>query len=184
MAKTILITGSGGPLGVNVTRSLQLGSADFPMRLLGSECNHYHTHLSLTEKTLLIAPAKTQDTYLENLDEVIAKHEIDMILPTHPVEVRTISANRDRFTQKVRLFLPDHATILDAQNKWTTYNKLKNAGLPVPFTLFIEHQDDIHHLFEKVSTRPVWVAWRWRSGRGYWRRFVAMSTTAARHKLG
>ena len=151
--KRILITGSGGPLGVNVSRSLK--HADEPVFLLGTECNRYHLPLSLTDQTALIPPAKEGACYLDAIASLVEEHRIDMILPTHPVEVRAMAKNRNRFPG-VRFFLPPLTTIMDAQNKWSTFQRLSDAQLPVPRTFLIQSPGDVLAVFDTISTRPIW----------------------------
>jgi biotin carboxylase len=152
--KRILITGAGGPMGANVTRSLLLGPE--PLWLLGTDSNRYHLPLALTDKTVLIPKASDTDSYLKALTDLARLERIDMILPTHPLEVRTISANRNRF-EAVRLVLPAAEAIRTAQNKWETWQLLDQAGLPVPPTFLIKTKADIEECFKVIPSRPVWV---------------------------
>ena len=153
-AKRILITGCGGPLGVNVTRSLR--QAPEPLLLHGTDCNRYHLHLALTDRSHRIPPAAQTSAYLDSLLKLIEEEQLEMILPTHPLEVRTISAHRSRFTG-VRLFLPEHRAIELADNKWETYRALQAAGLLVPTTYLICSEQDLQACFAEIPTRPIWV---------------------------
>jgi carbamoyl-phosphate synthase large subunit len=152
--KRILVTGAGGPLGVNVTRSLL--SAPEPIFLLGTEANRYHVPMSLTHETELIPLARETDAYLASLNELIERHDIDLLLPTHPVEVRTVAGNRDSLTG-VKLVLPGIETIEIAQSKWRTWQLLEEAGVPVPPTYLIAGEEDLERAFAAIETRPVWV---------------------------
>lgn len=153
-SKRILVTGSGGPLGVNVTRSLRK-AARRPF-LVGTDANAYHLHLSLTDETVLVPLARDTDAYLAALRRIITEHRVDLLVPTHPVEVRTISAHRELF-RDVRPMLPPHEAILTAQDKWRTHRLLRDAGLPVPLTRHLASQEDLAAVFDAVSTRPLWV---------------------------
>lgn len=152
-AKRILITGSGGPIGVNVTRSLR--AAPEPLYLLGTDCNRYHLHLAITDQVELVPPARERDAYLEAICALIEREGIDLVLPTHPSEVRALSALRDRIP--ARLFLPAHETIMRAQDKWQTWCRLHEAGVPVPRTYKIDSEADLARCFDELDTRPVWV---------------------------
>ena len=153
--RTILVTGSGGPLGVNVTRSLR--AANRGWTLVGTDCNHYHIPLSLTDHTELIAPARKRAEYYADIHRLVALYDIDMILATHPVEVRAISEHRDELPAGVTVFLPKHDTIHRAQNKWLTYQTMRDGGVPVPETRLIETRDDLQRCFDDIERRPVWV---------------------------
>ena len=153
-SKTILITGCGGPLGVNVTRSLR--AAPEKLLLLGTEANRYHVPLALTDRTFLIPPARETEAYLERIRALVREEKIDFILPTHPVEVRTLSAHRNELGN-ARFYLPEHETILAAQNKWETYKLLSQSGLPLPRTHLIETAADLERCFSEITARPIWV---------------------------
>lgn len=152
--RTILITGAGGPLAVNITRSLKKAPAT--LRLIGTEANHYHVFLALTDKTVLIPPAKKISEYLEAMKKVCRDEKVEMIFPTHPLEVATLSAHRAEFPG-VRLFLPEAEAIAIGQSKWKSYLAFKAAGLPVPETRWIATPADMDKCFSEISTRPIWV---------------------------
>jgi hypothetical protein len=152
--KRILITGSGGPLGANVTRSLRMaGRRAF---LVGAESSRYHVHLSLTDETVQVPPPRDADAYLAALRRIVTDQRIDLIVPTQPAEVRTISVHRKLFGG-VRLMLPPHEAIAIADDRWRTYRLLRDAGLPVPLTRCIERQAELEALFAELTSRPIWV---------------------------
>ena len=154
--KSILITGAGGPIGVNVTRSLR--AAPEGLRLLGTDCDPYHLPLALTDTVHLIPPARQTEAYLDALCKLIKRQSIDLLLPTHPVEVRTLSVHRQTLqTAGATLFLPEHETILAAQDKWATNRCLAAAGIAVPRTFKIDREADLVACFDALQTRPIWV---------------------------
>lgn len=152
--KRILITGCGGPIGVNVTRSLRL--APEPIYLVGTDCNRYHLHLALTDVALPIPPARELAAYRDALRQLVADERIEMILPTHPAEVRALAAIRDELPA-VRFFLPPQAVIHAAHDKWRTNQLLAAAGVPVPRTFMLDDEDAVERVFATLETRPVWV---------------------------
>lgn len=153
-ARRILVTGTGGPLGSNVIRSLRI--APEPLALFGTEANHYHLPLSLADQTFHIPHSRNTQAYLEALARVVREQGIDLIMPTHPVEVRTIASHAAELG-KVRLFLPPLPAILTADSKWETFRLLRAAGIPVPDTFVIQREEDVHAAFSAIPTRPVWV---------------------------
>lgn len=152
-AARVLVTGSGGPLGVNVTRSLREASA--PRFLVGTDANRYHLPLSLTDVTVLIPPAKAGEPYVDALNRIIERFHIDVVLPTHPVEVRAVSANRHRIG--ARVFLPDDEVIRAGDDKYASWQVWKAAGLPLPYTRLIESPADLERAFAEIGSTPVWV---------------------------
>lgn len=148
---TVLVTGAGGPIGVNLTRSLRLCKR--PLRLLGSDANPLHRPLALTDRCFALPPAR-DPAYLERLNALIDAQGVDMVFPTHPVEVRALSALREQV--RARLFLPPHQTILLGQDKAASYRAFAEAGVPVPRSLLIAGPEDIHRAFAELGPPPVW----------------------------
>lgn len=150
----VLVTGAGGPLGANLTRSLR--SAPEPVRVVGTEANRWHLPLSLCDATYLVPYAREREPYVEALQRVIAREGVDAILPTHPVEVRAIAELRDRLG--VGTALPALATLDVADDKVATQQRLAAAGVPVPRTIQLADPADIERAFAELGgDRPVWV---------------------------
>ena len=149
---TILVTGSGGPLGVNLTRSLL--SSPLNINIIGTEANRYHTHMSLAHETNLI-PYATQEGYREALQQLIKRHGVDMVLPSHPSEVRAVAGIRDEL-KPASVFLPPLEEILRGQNKWASWQVWREAGVPVPETILVNHADEAEEIFQKLGA-PVWI---------------------------
>lgn len=60
--KRVLVTGAGGPGGVNVTRAFQL--ADEKIFLLGIDSNRYHIFLAETDAREVVPRATDEGAYL------------------------------------------------------------------------------------------------------------------------
>lgn len=150
---TVLVTGAGGPMGSNVTRSLRM--APEALRLIGTDANAWHLPLGLTDRIYRIPLARDVDAYLAALDRIIADEGVDLLFPTHPVEVRTISAHRERFD--AALLLPRHEAILAGQDKWASYQAWRAAGVPVPETRLLASPDSLEADLAATGTTPVWV---------------------------
>jgi carbamoyl-phosphate synthase large subunit len=149
--RTVLVTGAGGPLGVNMTRSLRMSRS--PLRLVGTDANPYHRPLALTEGCLAV-PRAGADGYLERINQIVTQEGVDLVVPTHPVEVRALSAVRDEV--RARLFLPPHQAILDGQDKHRSYERFAERGVPVPQTIKIKTPDDVERAFEQLGPPPIW----------------------------
>lgn len=156
--RTILVTGAGGPLGVNFSRSLR--GAGTELRLIGTDANAYHLPLSLCDQTYLIPFAKDLEGYQRALSEIAAKEKVDLIIPTHPVEVRAVARLRD--AQKLagmRTALP-RTQILDiSDDKARTQEVLAAASIAVPRTRLLNDESDLRAAFEDYwrLDSPVWI---------------------------
>jgi predicted TIM-barrel fold metal-dependent hydrolase/carbamoylphosphate synthase large subunit len=148
---TILVTGAGGPIGVNLTRSLRLARRRY--RLVGTDANPLHAPLAIVDRCHLVPHSKAAG-YAERLEEIVRAERVDLVVPTHPVEVRALSALRDRFG--ARLFLPPHGAILLGQDKAASYERFLAAGVPVPRSIRIEGPEDVRRAFDELGPPPVW----------------------------
>jgi carbamoyl-phosphate synthase large subunit len=151
--KRILVTGAGGPLGVNVSRSLR--KAPEPVFLVGTDANLYHLPLALTDATALVPPARQRDAYREALVRLVRKHGLELIIPTHPVEVRAIAEIAGSLP--VRTILPRVETLDVADDKLLTNQVLGRQGVPVPRSLGLRSPEDLQNAFDVITERPVWI---------------------------
>jgi hypothetical protein len=154
----VLVTGAGGPLGANLTRSLR--RAPEPLRLIGTDANRWHLPLSLCDATYLIPPARELDGYAAALTDIAARESVVALIPTHPVEVRAICALRDagRLPAATGTALPDTAVVELADDKAASQARLERAGVPVPRTALLAGPDDLEPAWAELSGGgPVWV---------------------------
>ena len=100
--KRVLVTGAGGPGGVNVTRALRL--ADEEIFLLGTDSNRYHICLAETDARELIPKAADLAAYLERLQILIHDYNIGLLILTNGVEIRALAGREDDLS--ARIFLP------------------------------------------------------------------------------
>ncbi len=156
--KTVLVTGSGGPLGVNFCRSLRASGE--AMRIIGTDANRWHLPLSLCDETYLIPFAKSVKHYQQALVEIAERESVDVIIPTHPVEVRAVAQLRDLGKLSgMRTALPATRVLDISDDKAQTQRVLQDAGLPVPRTLLLCSEADVQQAFDELrkGDEPVWV---------------------------
>lgn len=154
----VLITGAGGPLGANVTRSIRAAAPD--AHLVGTDANRWHLPLSLCDRTYLIPPAREREGYARALAEIAAAEKVEVIVPTHPVEVRAVAELRDAGRLAgMKTALPRTAVIEVADDKAATQARLLAAGVPVPETIALGSPEDLAAAFSRfgASGQPVWV---------------------------
>ena len=151
---TVLVTGAGGPIGVNLTRSLRMASR--PLRLIGTDANPLHRPLAITDVCLPM-PLASQEGYLERLTEVMEQERVDLVIPTHPTEVRAISALRDQLPDRVATYLPPHEVILAGQDKFRSWELFSKAGVPVPRSIKISTPEDLERAFDELGPPPIWL---------------------------
>ena len=155
----MLVTGAGGPLGVNVTRSLR--AAPERLHLIGTDANRWHLPLSLCDQTYRIPLARDRDGYLRALHEIMDAERIDVILPTHPVEVRAVAELHEAgLLGSVGTALPRAEVLQTADDKVATQRRLAESGVTVPRTIALDSAADLARAFAELRSadgEPVWV---------------------------
>jgi len=158
---TVIVTGAGGPIGVNLTRSLRLCKR--PLRLVGTDANPLHKPLAITD-AIYSLPKATADGYLDALNALIKKENAAAVMPTHPVEVRALAGIRDEVQAK--LFLPPTEVIDNGQDKWRSYELFRDGGVPVPKSIRIDRPEDVQRAFSELGEPPIWFRGAGVPGRG------------------
>jgi carbamoyl-phosphate synthase large subunit len=163
--KKILVTGAGGPAGVNFLRSLSI--SDEEMELYGTDINIYHIQFikQWTKKTFLISRASSEQ-YIPNLNKIIDTYKIEFVHPQPDIEVSKISENRDEL--HALTFLPNKNTIKICQDKYQSAQIWKNADFHSVEAIEIrrEHiKTDIERALNKYG--KIWIrAKKGAGGRG------------------
>lgn len=155
---TALITGAGGPLGVNFTRSIR--ARDPEMRLVGMDANRWHLPLSLCDETYRVPLARERRGYARALAEIAKREAIRAIIPTHPVEVRAVAELRDAGELAgMQCALPRTSVLETADDKARTHAVLEMSGVPVPETIRLGSPVDLRRAFDELGGdgQPVWV---------------------------
>jgi len=156
--KHILITGTGGPAGINFTQSLRI--AQEKMFLVGTEANNYYSNLSSTSKTYIV-PKAGSSAYIDKINEIVKKEKIEFFHPQPDVEVKAISENRERLN--VKTFLPSKMAVHVCQDKQKSAEVWKKKDVPVAKTIELKNETDIKKAFEELGV-PLWIRAKWGAG--------------------
>jgi carbamoyl-phosphate synthase large subunit len=125
--KKILVTGAGGPAGVNFLRSLN--STEEKMELYGTDINKYHLEYAKSwTSEMFLVPRATSDEYISSLNQIIKEKSIELIHPQPDIEVSVISENREKL--EAMTFLPTKETIKILQDKYRSASIWKDNGFP------------------------------------------------------
>ena len=161
MVKRILITGAGGPAGVNFTQSLRI--APEKMFLVGTEANQYYANLATTDKVSVV-PKATASDYIIKINEIIEKEKIEFVHPQPDVEVETVSENREKLNANT--FLPSKDAVRVCQDKLESAKRWKRKGIPAAKTVELKSEADIEKAFGELGA-PLWIrAKRGAGGKG------------------
>jgi len=149
--KKILVTGAGGPAGVNFIKSLRISPEKF--FIVGSDVNKFYLELPDVDVRQLAVPCN-HPKYPEFLNDVIERYGIEMVHPQPDVEVRAISENRDKL--RAITFLPKKETIRVCQDKLESAKVWSKAGIPAAKTMEIEDEDSLVEAERELGT-PFWI---------------------------
>ena len=156
--KRILVTGAGGPAGINFVMSLKI--VPEKMFIVGTEANEFFVHLASVDKKYRV-PNATDPNYIDKLNEVVRKEEVEFIHAQPDIEVATISENREKLEAKV--FLPTKKTVRICQDKLESAKIWERKKVPVAKSFELQHEKDIENAFKELGT-PIWI--RARHGAG------------------
>jgi biotin carboxylase len=156
--KKILVTGAGGPAGINFIMSLRI--APEKIFLVGTEANEYFIHLASVDKRYLV-PKATEANYIDGLIEVIRREHVEFVHAQPDIEVAVISENREKLGANV--FLPSKETIRKCQDKLDCARILQKSDVPVAKSLELLDESDIDRAFKEFRS-PIWI--RARHGAG------------------
>jgi carbamoyl-phosphate synthase large subunit len=124
----VLVTGVGAIIGYGVVTSLRLGR--YPLKILGLDIYAHAVGqywCDAFERSVPVA----DPGYVRFLQDVIARHRIDLVIPGIEQDVSFLSRNRAAFADTgARLALNDAELITLADDKWLTREALLKLGLP------------------------------------------------------
>lgn len=154
----ILVTGAGGPAGVNFVMSLRI--APEKMFIVGTEANEHFVHLVTADRKYLVSKA-TEADYVDRLNEIIRKEDIEFVHPQPDIEVAVISENREKLDANV--FLPSKEAVRKCQDKLESTELWQKNDVPIARVVKLRVESDIDKAFEELGS-PIWI--RARHGAG------------------
>jgi carbamoyl-phosphate synthase large subunit len=137
----VLVTGVGGTTGQSVINAIRLMKK--PVRIVGVDSNPFSAGLYLADKAYVIPPANDPN-FIPQLKQVCTKENINVLIPTVDEELIPISLSPPVFDECGTAILLASSNILEQTlDKWKTYLRLHNAGIPTIKSMIIENRDAI-----------------------------------------
>ena len=159
--KRILVTDAGGPPGVNFIDSLRYSGEK--MYIIGTDVDKRHLEWPDLDKAYVCPFRADNPQYINWLNRLIDKEQIDFIHSQSDEPVRYLSLNRNKI--KAKTFLPNNETVKICQDKFLSA-KIINNGLGGSNTIYIKDDKDIKNAGE-ILGYPYWMrARRGAGGRG------------------
>lgn len=156
--KKIVVTGAGGPAGINFILSLRL--APEKIFIIGTEANEHFIYLVPADKQYLV-PRAEEENYIAAINEIIREEDAEFLHAQTDVEVAVVSENRDKI--KANVFLPSKRTVKICQDKLESAKIWMKKSIPVAKTMEVCGEKDIDRAFEELGS-PIWI--RARHGAG------------------
>jgi biotin carboxylase len=149
--KRVLVTGAGGPAGVNFIRSLR--AAEQPYYLVGTDIDRFHLEWPDVD-VAYEAPRSDDPSYVDFLNDLIEREGVELVHPQPDGEVRVISENRDSLN--ARVFLPRKESIRICQDKHESARVWADAGVQRTESILIETREDLERAAEQLGL-PFWL---------------------------
>ncbi len=143
--KNMLVLGAGGSAAANFIRALKLSKQEF--RIVGTDSNSLYMKRSEADINYLV-PLCKDDKYIEVLEEIVKKENIDFIHVQNDKEIAVISENREHFENK--LFLPSKESVKICQNKFESHLKWKGV-VPQPDKYLLDNVADLQACWDSMS---------------------------------
>lgn len=156
--KRILVTGAGGPAAINFIASLRI--APERIYIAGVDANRYRIHLAPVDSKYIV-PRATERGYIDVLNEIIRKENIDFVHAQPDIEVKVLSENREKLEALV--FLPSKETVRICQDKFEATIRWLRKGVPTARTILIRSEEDVKRAFEELGS-PIWIRARYGAG--------------------
>lgn len=122
-------------------------------RFIGVDSSKYHIHQSEADELHLV-PRADDASYVDAVDHIAKTTGADFIWPMHDAEVARLSEASDNLS--ARTWLPPYEVVEVCQGKFATHERLKQADVPVPETLFVNNRSDLETAFDLFGD-DVWL---------------------------
>lgn len=154
----ILITagGSGG------TNALVNTVNDDQYRFVSTNIDRYKAACSITDKTYLVPRATEEKAYIDAINKIIEKEQIDLFVPNSDIEAEITAKYKSKIDAPA--FLPDYDIIVICQDKYLMYEFCIKNDIRVAKTMALESVDDLNNIPDHFDEFPLWARIRTGSG--------------------
>jgi carbamoyl-phosphate synthase large subunit len=125
---TVLVSASGAPGTAALLRALR-ENGEREVRLVGTDLSERSVGRHLCDAFHLV-PAGTGPDFVDAMLDVVAREEVDVVLPQSSFDLQGLADQRDRFEVPVLVSPPD--AIVRSNDKAESYALLHRLGVPAP----------------------------------------------------
>lgn len=150
--KKILLLGCAGSAGINFTKSLLLKK---DIEVIGVDINKYYLEMVPIKKKYLVERKKSGEKgYIDAINKIIKKEQIDFVHAQPDSEVAILSKYREQINAKT--LLPSKKAVDVFQDKLKTFQELEKVKINVPKTYSIENENSLKKIFSQNKDK-LWI---------------------------
>jgi hypothetical protein len=149
--KRLLLSETGGALTRNVVASLREAKERY--HVIGVTSHPYELALSNADESYLVPEAR-DPSFIPVLSELAGETGAQFLHSQHDAVIRVLAEHRDRLPTST--FLPDTETVNRCVDKYASYLRWRERGIPVAESLLLERPDDLQTAFESLG-ETIWI---------------------------
>ncbi len=138
--KRILVTGVGGPAGQSLVRQL----IDYGYQVVGTDIRP----VDMPGVAVCRVPPAGDPTFVETLRTLTVACRADLVIPTVSEELPVLAQATD---WPAPLALAPREGVLLANDKWLTWQRLKERNVPVPRAMLPSHVQSDDHVAHTIG---------------------------------
>jgi len=123
--KTVIVTGIGGNVGQGIIRNIQ--ATGFPITVIGTNISDFSSGNHLCDLFYKVPYAEDKN-YLSTLNDIIQKHNVDLVIPATDFEVFYLSQQKEELLADVVVSTHDTSAIY--LDKFLTFEHLNRHSIP------------------------------------------------------
>lgn len=141
----ILVTGVGSELAFSIIKAIQISS--FNYHLIGTDIYSEVVGKYWCDNFYQVPPAKEEQNYLAELKKIVAKDDVNIIIPTVDKEFALLSKQKNDFRDSLNchILINDWEEINRFNDKWRSYEWYINNAIPTPKSFLIEEGNDLNN---------------------------------------
>ncbi len=137
---------------MNLCRSL----AKVPdVELVGCDANPYYLLLSETSEKWLCPRRSPEEGWVDWMADLALRRDLQAVIPNTSPDGALLVRHERKIP--LRHTLPSLKAYEFGENKWMSFQRFREVGLPVPRTWLLNKREDVADAFDVLSPGAVWV---------------------------
>ena len=145
----VIITDADFKQSLSITRALGLRGKE--VTLVGYEKDTVSFLSKFCTKKLISPPIYKKQEFISFLLNEVKNDKYDLLITLSDISTEYLSEYREEFAKYVNFAIPKHEVVLRCLNKHELYKFAKEKGFSIPETLFVEDENEIGNLKNKLQ---------------------------------